>query len=1158
MKQTKHLRQTLWRPLLCLTAFVMCTVSAWSSNFNEGSTLYFKISNTDWKSANAFFAANFNMGTTSSGNRVKLEHLNGDYYSCTVPGSYSHVELLRMNPNEAITANAWNYSNNFGEAPSSDNNCLELADTGWSNIDLKWSTYSGSVSDLKYDLWLMRSRDWDNPEKLELGADGKYTLTRDMNANGEFGIRVVEKGKDGKNGNNQKFWYATAATVTEGTNTYPLAKVNGTNIKLPNQGGNYTFVITIDSEGLPVDITITTPEIEVRQPELYIGGSWISGQSEDLKGKTVRVTSANGKYNDFVITTTKAEKFRFYSKSAADGLGNWMGPDGGADITFTDAQLDGSATFTTAGNSQIYNLPKAGTYTLKVASYDGDKKVSFTISYVEPEKHLYLGASFKGNTEDPNFILEKDKTGKYPVVKFTKYATADDALFRFANAFDRNYWIGPKGDTPIELSGSESGIYTTESSYSYQVYKVKNAGEYELQVTNWDGAFTVEFTIRRTGEAPKNPFYYVGDLNDWFSTEFEDPAGGMSMEKYMAERESWQFRDVTAADVAAGVPEAVEEDWADWYVFDKFPGNQLSGQFQITSGGNVHIWNNADVYGNGVGVTTSNLAADDSKLLKEYSMTPITDDMIVNALPFGPENMQMRSNTESTFPNFHKECNAVEDAKLYFKPGTTGEGGTANMVLTGKPRRYYVFYANTAGGENPDETVQARINTGKPNTKNYFLPGIDYDGFIIPYYTKDDNDNIVSDKPHMNIGDGVELIKLEHFKSDDPETYTYLTGLGMEDDVARDLANEGKLPNGRLVNSFEHLYVTRVPKGFENPAGWKYTLNLTKALNGDDKKKSVVIACNHVYFMPTINGVSIHLNDDELKKHSWKDPETGETVSMDDYDVQYYYRIYYSTAVSTRDNKYSIMVVKHRPGNVTEKDQEIYTSGQHTRRPTLEEPAGSNQRDYGWKPLNAHVSPAEVNATITEEQWAKGEKGWDIEDGNVSGVVDKDTKWHICWVNSTDRERRQRIPKEYSNAYVQILACYYKRDNASNPMRSKVARAADDEDYNTSLIETVKAPDVATAIATADRVSIEPGSLTFENDVFHHPLQGNHLYYVMDNNYAVWTGIDEIENDMIVDEDVAESNAAPVYYNLQGVRVAEPVNGIFIEVKGNRSRKVIR
>ncbi|MDE6443135.1 MAG: hypothetical protein K2K64_01750 [Muribaculaceae bacterium] len=37
-----------------------------------------------------------------------------------------------------------------------------------------------------------------------------------------------------------------------------------------------------------------------------------------------------------------------------------------------------------------------------------------------------------------------------------------------------------------------------------------------------------------------------------------------------------------------------------------------------------------------------------------------------------------------------------------------------------------------------------------------------------------------------------------------------------------------------------------------------------------------------------------------------------------------------------------------------------------------------------------------------------------------------------------------------------------------------------------------------------------------------------------------------------------DNNVAPVYYNLQGIKVANPENGIFIQVKGNKVSKVVR
>ena len=37
----------------------------------------------------------------------------------------------------------------------------------------------------------------------------------------------------------------------------------------------------------------------------------------------------------------------------------------------------------------------------------------------------------------------------------------------------------------------------------------------------------------------------------------------------------------------------------------------------------------------------------------------------------------------------------------------------------------------------------------------------------------------------------------------------------------------------------------------------------------------------------------------------------------------------------------------------------------------------------------------------------------------------------------------------------------------------------------------------------------------------------------------------------------ADENVAPVYYNLQGVRVNNPENGLFIQVKGSKATKVL-
>ncbi len=970
-----------------------------------------------------------------------------------------------------------------------------------------------------------------------------------MNASGRFFIQVCEKGTTTGIENGSYAAENGKGTVVGGTHTYELTNSDIEYFTLPDKGGNYTFEITLDENELPKDITITTPEIPEVFPDLYIGGSWMSGQNDDLTAKTEMIAFRSGKYNEYAVRTSKAnESFRFYTKSATDGLGTSMGSDG-SNYTFTDGELNGSTEFTTVSSENSFVFPKAGTYRIRVTGYDKNAAVKFTVSYTAPNEHLYLGANFKGNTEDPNFQL--DNGTKFNKVRFTKYINDGEIMFRFAKSYNSENWIGPVEDKPIELSGSNvSGTFDTSGKNSYQVYKVTNPGVYELEVLSWNN-FDVKFKLTFIEEVDKEtPYYFVGDLNDWYSLEFEDPnaAKFVNMDKFLAEREAWKFRKVNADD--KDLPEGVDTDW---YVFDRFPDNQLSGQFQISSGGS-HVWNGAEVYGHGTDLTDKNWTNTDDKgekwRVKDYHQKRVTDDMIIKGLKFskGGINIQRRKEGSATFPNFHMECNAVAEAKMYFKPGDTG--ANSDIIITGRPRHFFVFYANDY--DRADDTIFAKINEGKPNTNNYFLPGIKFGGDPIPFYTSGTCGN-KENLHHMYSDEGIELKEVKMFKKNDYSRQDILDNfkeLGVDKVIAEKVADEGMLPNGRLVGSFKHLYVARIPAGFENPAGWKYTISLPKALNIDDREKPVAIACNHIYFMPTINGVSVHVNDDNFMTDKYYvEDKDGNKTTMDKFDVQYYYRVYYSRPTSD-GSSYEIQVVDHQPNNIIKDEYTAYKSGVDARKPTLQETG--RKLTFGWKPLNAYASPNEVNATISDEMKEKGEKGWDITEGNLSGIEDNDSKWHICWVDSKDRMRRQRIPKELSNAYIQILACYFKKDNADNPLRMKAARAAEG-----SEIPTVQAPDMEVALNKADHVSIEPGELSFDNDIYHHPLQGNHLYYVLDGKTGVWTGIESIEDDFIENTVEGDVNAAPVYYNLQGVRVAEPTKGIFIEVRGSKSRKVM-
>ena len=65
-------------------------------------------------------------------------------------------------------------------------------------------------------------------------------------------------------------------------------------------------------------------------------------------------------------------------------------------------------------------------------------------------------------------------------------------------------------------------------------------------------------------------------------------------------------------------------------------------------------------------------------------------------------------------------------------------------------------------------------------------------------------------------------------------------------------------------------------------------------------------------------------------------------------------------------------------------------------------------------------------------------------------------------------------------------------------------------------------------------------------------LNGRHKELVI----GVATGVEDIEME---DGEISEEGevVAPVYYNLQGVRVNNPENGLFIQVKGSKATKVL-
>ncbi len=64
-------------------------------------------------------------------------------------------------------------------------------------------------------------------------------------------------------------------------------------------------------------------------------------------------------------------------------------------------------------------------------------------------------------------------------------------------------------------------------------------------------------------------------------------------------------------------------------------------------------------------------------------------------------------------------------------------------------------------------------------------------------------------------------------------------------------------------------------------------------------------------------------------------------------------------------------------------------------------------------------------------------------------------------------------------------------------------------------------------------------------------------YYLVTDDSGVWTAVKDILDDMYDNGNIDDSDAAPVYYNLQGARVENPDKGIYIKVTGSKSEKVL-
>lgn len=860
-----------------------------------------------------------------------------------------------------------------------------------------------------------------------------YVNEEDLKNDGEFGFRFYSEPNGGVwMGNNEfgkvfgtDFNFDTEIT-TSGIKRYFLKETGA-------------YAINVKSyvpETNKVEFSLSKLEDgAIVAPELYI-------KTGD-KDRT-RIVSSQGKYKPFKIENVIAgTKFCFYS-AATDG--NRMGPVYTADL---NVDTEGTLPYTTIGANRDFKLAEAGTYIINVSEYLANEgKVTFTVtkepgSSVPVPNTLYLRNSKNGD-DALIAMTRQDGAGDNDrnTCKFfaeVDYNANEDFAFHFiekegTNWSDRGIVCYPGGtdntpisaNTPVKINNVSSCANDPGSAWSYNSTE---SGKITVMVYfKKNGTATVEVV----GNSDKN-YYFIGDMNNWFSNEFDGDLGGT---------------DKNGETIARGINatrwEADKDNWKleyvgdGWYRFDSFPGNLLSGHFQIVSNGSWELtYDNKpnEIYSHVIYINPEDVKANKMSDYRAFKMNRITREDITKGREY---RVRKRSADVSGGSNLGTQCNAVEGAVFWFNPGNDTEA--PRIRITGTPKDYFIFYNMEDAKVNPDmkkspkngtETIEywvrAAINSVKPNTNNYFLAGIEYGDYTLPFY--DINGNTGA---HMNVNEGIDLAPYD-LKS---MTERELNNLFFSNkDIVNSILKEGRLPNGRDIKVYDKVWIAKVPSGFENPAGTKYNMTFNKAMTDADRKATRTLTTRHYYFFPQQAGLHVHVNIDEIL--------AGDKVES----AKVAYRLYKT------DNQYNTIAILHGSDVTAE---------------------GHRDTEILHKVGSALPRTKDSEAT-NKIGWYECNKPWNAPD--IEG------NWLVNWIGDEATGARREVAYDDNSAFVQFRLTITMKEEQQPASRAaegdgktmvfylpeRVDVANDDNHYwfeNSDLYAKLKASDLPDGVLT--------------------------------------------------------------------------------------------
>lgn len=886
-----------------------------------------------------------------------------------------------------------------------------------------------------------------------------YVNKEDLDNDGKFGFRFYSEPNGGVwMGNNEfgkvfgtDFKFDTEIT-TSGIKRYFLKETGAYAINVKSY---------VPEKGKVV-FTLTKLDTDVVLPKLYIGGTWNNGLVNETE--KLQIPSSHGKYQPVTITVEDNCAFRFYSEKTN---GNWMGP---VYTNGINVDAEGTLPYTTVGNGNTFKLAEAGTYTIKVSEYLADNnKVTFTVtkeadpSFTVPTT-LYLRNS-RNWDDTPIAMTRQDGAGDNDrnTCKFfaeVDYNANEDFQFNFIEKNESNWpdrgivcypstnELSVSANTPARIDNVGTCTDNPDKAWSYNSTE---GGKITVSVYFKKNGYA---TVEVVGNSDKN-YYFIGDMNNWFSNEFDGDLGGT---------------DKNGETIARGINatrwEADKDNWKleyvgdGWYRFDSFPGNLLSGHFQIVSNGSWELKDGNEIYSHVIYINTEDVKANKMSDYRAFEMNPITREDITKGREY---RVRKRSADVSGGSNLGTQCNAVEGAELWFNPGNDTEA--PRIRITGTPKDYFIFYNMEKAGEgvfDPDMKislneqgtdeywVRAAINSGKPNTNNYFLAGIEYGDYTLPFY--DINGNTGA---HMNVNEGIDLAPYDLKNMTERELNNLFFN---NSDIVNSILNEDKLPNGRDISVYDKVWIAKIPSGFENPAGTKYNMTFNKAMTDADRKATRTLTTRHYYFFPQQAGLHVHVNIDEIL--------AGDKVES----AEVAYRLYKT------DNQYNTIAILHGSDVTAEghrKTEILHKVGSAL--PLIKDSEATN--GIGWYECTKH-----------------NKSEWDAP----SNIEDN---WYVSWING---EGRREVAYDDNSAFVQFRLTITMKEEQQPASRAaegdgktmvfylpeRVDVANDDNHYwfeNSDLYAKLKASDLPDGVLTGISEIVED---TDNGPAVYYNLQG--------------------------------------------------------------------